>query len=276
MVSSDSLSLAPAVSHQRKIRDAMMSKYPRPVMTSLEECHVALLVGRKNKASVEKLILQYEWLGTLPKVPKRLKVGLFSPDDELIGAAMFGHGHGTLAKLICGKEHADKAICLERGAGAHWAPKNAASFMIAKVCNWYGKYGPYRIFYAYADPSADEIGQIYQAANWVYIGQGPYTAKKTGKVHYRKYNKEYLPPKDNSCGQPHKLLSERSERRLRNKHCQHTITDHKAMGWKESKVPTKHKYVYFAGSKTEKKKLIAALKYPVLPYPKRQPPAPSG
>lgn len=260
------------ISHQRKIRDAMMAKYPRPVMTSLEGCHAALLGGRKNKASVEKLILEYEWLGTLPKIPKRLVVGLFTSDDELIGAMMFGQGSGTHAKLICGEEHADKAICLERGVCAHWAPKNAASFMTAKVCNWYGKHSRYRIFYAYGDPDAEEIGQIYQAANWDYIGQGPYTVKKTGKVHYRKYNKEYFPPKDNPCHQPHdpdNLLSERQERRLRDKHCQHTITEHKTMGWQEEPVPTKHRYVWFAGSKTEKKKLKKALRYPVLPYPKR-------
>jgi hypothetical protein len=50
-----------------------------------------------------------------------------------------------------------------------------------------------------------------------------------------------------------------------------TVADAKALYGDRLEVgdyEPKHRYVYFVGSKTQKKAMRKALKYPVLPYPK--------
>jgi len=285
MVSIDSSILAPAVSHQRKIRDAMMAKYPRPVMTSLDGCYVDRANDIEERIGgggheeyfscpdpfARDLILTYEWLKTLPKISEFSGTfGLYDPSyskREPIGVVMFGYGSGNRARLVCGEEYTDKAICLERGACVHWAPKNAASFLISQACSQMRDLCGWKIFYAYADPEAGEIGTVYQACNWLYIGQGVGSAI---------YKKEYLPPVNNPCRAVHRWTSEREERGYRNGYCGHSITKHKEMGWEERKVPAKHRYVHFEGNRREQRKLREALQYPVLPYPKRELPALSG
>jgi hypothetical protein len=40
--------------------------------------------------------------------------------------------------------------------------------------------------------------------------------------------------------------------------------------WKAERIPDKGRYVWFEGTKRERKSLTAALKYQSLPYPKRE------
>ena len=44
--------------------------------------------------------------------------------------------------------------------------------MISNACKLAAKEFGWRIFYAYADPTAGEIGTVYQACNWLYLGIG--------------------------------------------------------------------------------------------------------
>ena len=48
-------------------------------MASLDGCSVKPV----TKDAAKQIILTYEWLGTLPKIPA-FQYGLFDPDDELI------------------------------------------------------------------------------------------------------------------------------------------------------------------------------------------------
>ena len=268
----------PAVSHQKKIRDEMMAKDPRPVMKSLKDCYVKEASYIEERGIDEyfsypdrfatDLILTYEWLGTLPKIPRWCGTyGLYDPSysrEKPIGVSMFGYGSGTLARNVCGTEYADKAICLERGASVHWAHPHAASFLISRACKIMADYG-YRIFYAYSDVEAGEIGTVYQACNWHYIGRAD-TARK-----------DYFPPKYNPCMAPHNWIDDRERRRIKkNFNCGHSPKQHREMGWLERKAISKHRYVRFEGNRREKRKFREALQYAVLPYPKRELPAPSG
>jgi hypothetical protein len=54
----------------------------------------------------------------------------------------------------------------------HYAPRNAASYLISRACRLAQREHGWTVFYAYADPDAGEIGTIYQALGWDYIGQG--------------------------------------------------------------------------------------------------------
>ena len=95
-------------------------------------------------------------------------VGLLSPARELEGVVCFGSGpQGDTRKVV-----GEPAICLERGACVHYAPPNAASFLITGACKLVHRQTGTAIFYAYADPAAGEYGAVYQASNWFYLGQG--------------------------------------------------------------------------------------------------------
>jgi hypothetical protein len=45
-------------------------------------------------------------------------------------------------------------------------------FLIARACKLAAEQFGWRIFYAYSDPMAGEIGTVYQAANWLHLGVG--------------------------------------------------------------------------------------------------------
>jgi hypothetical protein len=140
---------------------------PRPVMTTLDGCKVE----RISYAEAKPFILRYEWLKTMPALTTAC-YGLRDPSGQLVSAVCFGPGPGTASGNLCGPDWRDRAIALLRGACAHWAHPHAASHLIARACKLAaGEFG-WRIFFAYADPAAGEVGTIYQACNWLYLGTG--------------------------------------------------------------------------------------------------------
>ena len=84
---------------------------------------------------------------------------------------------------------------------------------------------------SYADTSKTHVGYIYQATNFLYTGMTvARTDVDTGEAHSRHYQGLDM--------------TKRKDR------------------------PQKHRYVYFVGSKTQKRKLRKKLNYDVLPYAK--------
>lgn len=200
-----------------------------------------------SRLEAEKIILEYEWLGTMGRA--FVCYGLFV-ENQLHGALNFGLPSSPESRNICGKELVAKAICLERGACSHLTPKNAASFFIKRAIKQaHEKYG-WEIFYAYSDEEAGEIGTIYQACNWFYLGQG------VGRTPGRK-REYYLDPFNN-------LISERTLRRRKLKK-----NDILKLGWKVIEKLPKHKYVWFEGSSGRKKILKGKCRYEFKKYPKK-------
>ena len=155
------------VAHQRLIREREAARDPRPVMATLDGCTVEQITYAEAKA----LIVRYEWLRSMP-TGTRACYGLRTASGELAGVAVFARGPAPESHDLCGPKHRDLAICLSRGACVHWAHPNAASHLISKACKLAAKEFGWRIFYAYADQTAGEIGTVYQAANWLYLGVG--------------------------------------------------------------------------------------------------------
>lgn len=230
--------------HQRVIRESQAAREPRPQMKNLAGCWVEPI----TRAEAEGIILKYEWLGTMGRGVATY--GLRGPGGELLGTAVFGWPSAVQSRDICGPEYRDVAICLERGACVHYAPSNAASYLISQAVKQAAKDRGWRIFYAYADPEAGEIGTVYQACNWHYIGQG------VGRTPGRLREDWRLPDG-----------SELSSRSLR--HRKMKRADALALGWKPVYKHPKHKYVHFEGTKPERGALMRALRYPVQAYPKR-------
>ena len=105
--------------HQRFIRDRMAVLSLRDAERSLKEYTIETI----SRDDAKPIILHYEWLGNIGQLT--IHIGLISPDREIHGVACFGNGPtGDIRKLI-----GRPALCLERGACVHYAPKNAASFL---------------------------------------------------------------------------------------------------------------------------------------------------
>lgn len=233
--------------HQRLIREREAVADPRDPIASLEDCWVQAIA----KVDAKSIIDRYEWLGTMGRAVATY--GLISPDKEILGVAVFGWPSAVESRDVCGRENRELAVCLERGACVHFAPDNAASFLISRAVKLAADEHGWRIFYAYADPEAGEIGTVYQACNWLYIGQG------VGRTPGRLREDWRLP--DGS------ILSSRSLRHRKMKR-----PDAYAAGWEPIYRHPKHKYVHFEGNRIERAALREALRYPVEPYPKRKPP----
>jgi hypothetical protein len=63
-----------------------------------------------------------------------------------------------------------QVVQLNRGACAHWTPKNTASYLISRTYKMLKDDGV-KLILAYCTREAGEIGTIYQALNWEYVGE---------------------------------------------------------------------------------------------------------
>jgi hypothetical protein len=228
--------------YQRAIRDTYAAVTSEPQIPNLSGATVRAV----TKEQAEQIILKYEWLGSLGRA--RAFYGLFC-GEEFVGVTCFGLPTAIQSRDICGQEYRDRAISLLRGACTHRAPKNAASFLISRSCRLAHEHYGWSIFYAYADQDAGEIGNVYQASNWYYIGQG--VGRTPGRLR-----EEWILPDGKQV----------SSRYLRHRGLK--LKDAVALGWKRVFTLPKHKYVWFEGNRRERKQLAKLCRYPFLPYPK--------
>jgi hypothetical protein len=239
--------LAP-IAHQRRVRDVEAARDPRPQMATLDGSKVE----RVSFAAAKAIITRHEWLRSMPATPMAC-YGLKDPSGELVGVACFDRGPAPESGDICGHEHRKNAVCLARGACVHWAHPHAASFLISRACKLAAAQFGWRIFYAYTDPRAGEIGVVYQAANWLYLGVG--VGRSGGKGRWRFFSR--------------REGKWRSERNLRKRRL--TPAELRAHPeWIADWAHDKGRYVWFEGDRREKRDLAQKLKYAPQPYPKRK------
>jgi hypothetical protein len=197
------------------------------------------------------LILQYEWLGNIGRA--KYFVGLFSDSQKLHGVVCFGYGPAGKIRQRIGSP----ALCLERGACVHYAPKNAASFLITHACKLIYRLTSTPLFFAYADPMAGEYGAVYQASGWNYLGQG--LDGKNGRTH-RFF---ILPP----GGNPHNASEWRTTRDLRRNGRRMTFQQAIDAGWQIARRDAKYVYAIHVG-RERRQWQTTQLK---LPYPAPRP-----
>jgi len=135
-----------------------------------------------------------------------------------------------LCRGVCGEENAYRVYELNRVVLID-GMRNAASYLISRTL----KMLPGGlIVVSYADTGWGHLGKIYQATNWIYTG---ITKERTDigfedNLHSRHYDKG---------------IDTKAHRKFRT---------------------AKHRYVYFTGTKKDKKQLKRLLRYEVQPYPK--------
>ena len=156
--------------------------------------------------------------------------GLFDGLD-LIGICTIGKpASPSLCVGVCGKEQSEYVYELNRLVVNEGLPSNALSYFVGNVLRLL----PPMILVSYADTSQNHNGYIYQATNWTYTGA---TKERTDigvedGTHSRHYDKSI---------------------------------DKKLFRKKRS---SKHRYIYFVGTKRHKKIWKKLLRYDIQGYPK--------
>lgn len=118
-------------------------------------------------AEVKAFIERHEWLGTVPNRPTHRFVAAY--DGRFAGVLIMAVPN-QFSKLL-GDDTAKIEKLVARGASISWAPKNLGSWLIMRSVNWMVEHTEFRLFCAYSDPEARELGTVYQACNWFYLGQ---------------------------------------------------------------------------------------------------------
>lgn len=234
--------------HQRLIRETESAREPRAEL-SLDGAQVV----RVSNEWASDIILRYEWLGTMNRAV--ICYGLLAACGTPLGVCCFGMPQGTNSRLLCGPEWRDRTIALERGACVHFAHPHAGSFLIARAVKLLAQDTPYRVIFAYSDEQAGEIGTIYQASNWLYLG----VTGRDGRGRWKARRKD-----GDGKWQSSRML------RAQGYNGKEAWAKLRAdPNWEFEIDKDKARYVTFAGSFKERRDARAALIYPPLPYPKR-------
>jgi hypothetical protein len=225
-------------------------------------------ISTKEAASI---ILLCEWLAADPKNKSPLGRGVetcygLKLNGKLIGANCFGRMGGQIGD-ICGPGYADKTGYLMRGACTPSAPKHAASFFTRQAVRLASKEKGWLIFFAYSDTDAAyEMGTVYQACNWKYLGED--LGRAEGSFHM-----DFESPDGNRTVTSYALNHDKERKFLRSL----GWTEEKGpmrpylrrLGWKQVNRYGKKKWACFEGTPTEKRLLKSLCRYEFLPYPKR-------
>ena len=135
------------------------------------------IVRQVSRETAKVMIEKYEWMGCLPAVVWH-SFGIFfdglcggvvtySPEySENLGAVARATNRGGADWSKYGYE--GRMILLSRGACPHWTPPNTASRLIRISMRLL--HPKYEIITATVDPAAGEIGTVYQACGFTYVG----------------------------------------------------------------------------------------------------------
>jgi len=133
-------------------------------------------IPKENKnvfSEAKKFIEKNEWLGKLSNYPTHLFITRYK---DILAGVVFMDMPNAFSSLL-GSNTRKLERLISRGACISWSPKNLASALIMWSIKWMVKNTDYRLFTAYSDPEAKELGTIYQACNFIYLGQNSGTSK---------------------------------------------------------------------------------------------------
>ena len=160
-----------------------------------------LIESKPKKSEAIEFIKRYEWLGTITQYSTHYFGAYY---HGVLGGVLIFSVPNSFSKLL-GNGTAEIERLISRGACAAWTPKSLASSFLMWSIKWMVRNTPYRLFTAYSDPTAKELGTIYQACNFYYLGKqsgtntryiSPYTGQVVSdrffrqKTAYRKYCQE--------------------------------------------------------------------------------------
>lgn len=237
---------------------------------------------KNEKNNAVEFIKRYEWLGTITQYSTHYFGAYYK---GVLGGVLIFSMPNAFSKLL-GENTKNIERLISRGACASWTPKGLASSFLMWSIKYMVKNTPYRLFTAYSDPTAKELGTIYQACNFYYLGKqsgtniryiNPYTGKIVSdrffrqRTAYKKYAKELNIEWDKkwekATGMNWDNVPDEIEIKLRQ------FSKEKQNSSKKIEYPSKHKYAFVLGnSKLETKRLrkIFEERNKIYSYPKER------
>lgn len=168
------------ISENRNSTDRMCHQFKKKMEFLREDLEELSFNPKSVKASMlslakedltpelSKFIKKYEWLGNIGVPSKWCFTARY---EGLICGVVMINEPSAYSKLLGDKTPIYEAL-IQRGATASWAPRNAGSRLLSYAFDWMVKNTSKRLFVGYSDPEANELGYIYQACNFEYLGDG--------------------------------------------------------------------------------------------------------
>jgi hypothetical protein len=229
----------PPKAHQRIVRETANAA-PPPVSLDIGAAAVRPISVAQARAVIER----YEYLGSMPAAI-RFCFGIFF-GDHLGGAVVYASEPGENLGIWTAYGYSGKIITLARGACLPWAPPHAGSKLIRRSMRLLP--ARYTVVTATVDGTAGEIGTLYQAVNFHFVG----VLAPGGRVLIRNGDGTTL-----------------SGRSARHRFGTESVTILRALGVEAMLVPRRARYFAFRGAAREKKRLRRAIAPLIKPYPKR-------
>jgi hypothetical protein len=221
-----------------------------------------------------RFIERYEWLGKIGWAVKWCFTARY--EEKLAGVVM-------MSEPTMATKHKKYEVLIQRGAASSWAPPNLNSKLVMFACRWMVANTEKRLFTCYSDPAAGEIGTIYQACNFLYLGRG-WGVKKgvklpSGKIVSKRdfsktsamkkwakelgisWDKAWCKPNgyQDLAAYPKDVLKQLQDR-----------ANLEATKYPEATQESKGKYALILGKdRREEKQLKKEIVFKIFPYPKR-------
>jgi hypothetical protein len=225
--------------HQRIIREQLAAQHPTPIEADIKTS----VVREISYHDAEAIISKYEYLGTMPPFVKHC-FGIFFA-GQLGGAIVYADEPSENLGVWDRLGYSGKIVCLARGACAHWAHEHAASRLIRRSMRLLP--ANYQVITATVDPAAGEVGTVYQAAGFDYVG-----TMASGGDRVRVTDRDGH------------VITDRS---ARNKFGSSAINNLLQRGLRVEQTPRKGRYFAFRGH--DRAALRTAIADRIRPYPKR-------
>jgi hypothetical protein len=212
------------------------------------------VVKKIDIATAKKIIEEYEWLGCMPAITWHC-FGIYF-DGVCGGCVVFSPEYIENLGKWDKYDFTGKIILLSRGVCLHWTPINTNSKLIMTAVKMLPE--KYKIVTATTDHLAGEIGTIYQACNFHYVGSmrdaNPNVKSKNGD-------------RDGWIIDG-KLYGSRTLRlKYGNTKIETLLKFHKEI--KKVKQNSKHRYFLFRGTKNEQNYYKNKIAHLIKTYPKR-------
>jgi hypothetical protein len=235
----------PAKAHQRTIREQHETDADGELHPLGAESDIGSATVRPISLSITRSIIErFEYLGKMPAVA-RYAFGLFF-GERIGGVAVFGDEYCENLGNWDRYGFTGKIIALLRGACLPWAHSHSASKLIRKSMALLPE--RYRVITATCCAVAGEVGTVYQAAGFDFVG-AMYPGTRA-LIHF--------------AGE---IISERHAKRRFGTCGRRALA---RLGIRSHLVPRRSRYFAFRGDGREQDALRAAIAHRILPYPKRR------
>jgi hypothetical protein len=223
----------PRKAHQRGVKERLAGAAP---VLDISRAEVRPITLAEAKARIE--IFE-----PMPAV-SRFAFGIFF-DDRCGGAVVYGDEYGENLGVWDRYGYGGQVIGLLRGACEHWAHPHSASKLIRRSMNLLPE--RYKVVTATVDRAVGEIGTIYQACGFDYVGVMRGGGRALVSINGKR-------------------MSERQAGRLAGTQGALALAQ---LGFDATTRPRPGRYFAFRGSRKERRQLRAAIAERIKPYPKR-------